>query len=208
MERECIFCRTLLDEEDKSKYICNECDMKLGILKQVSKADKAMGRMAKESAHYFNQAKRCTYEDERYCVIEKIINDKFRFNSTDEICVALQCEKEKIKYYPNFRIGQYSVDFLFPELKIIFEVDGEMYHSDSERDFIRERGIMHVVGEKYEIVRLGTMYIPRLILLNFKESLSHVVFQRNSNGEFRDTRNDGKYFNEYINLAGFLRRNR
>lgn len=208
MERECIFCGTLLDEECKSKYICNDCDRKMSILKQVNKVDKATERISRERARYIHERQKYTYENERFSVVNKIINSGFKFNSTEEICVALQCEKEKIQYFPNYKIGNYTVDFLFPELKIIFEVDGEMYHSDPDKDFIRERGIMYNVGEDYEIVRLGTTYIPRFILLNLKEALEHVVFQRNSYGQFRDTRNDWKYFQEYINLAGYMRRNR
>lgn len=208
MDRECIFCGTLLDDERKNKYICNVCDGKMIILRQLTKVDKAVERMRKARKRYFPREKEYTYQDERFSVVNKIIKKDYRFNSSDELCVALQCEKENIEYIPNFKIGNYYVDFFLPSLKIIFEVDGELYHMNAEKDFIRERGIMHIVGEKYEIVRLGDAYIPDLILLNFKESLKHVVYQRNANGKFRDTRNDMIYFKEYINLAGFLRRSR
>lgn len=207
MNKECLFCGTMLDEEGED-YICTECDKKMKLLKQIKKVDKATEKIRKATERYFSHKNQYSYENERYEVAKKILNGTAKFNSTEEVCIALQCEKEHIKYFSNFKIGAYYVDFFFPELKIIFEVDGELYHTDENKDFIRERGIMGNVGEGYEIVRLGTEYIPNYIILNFKEALSHVIFQRNTNGQFRDTRFDYMYFREYLHLSGYMRRKR
>lgn len=39
MDRECLFCGTILDEEE-GKYICNDCDKKMKLLKQLERLTK------------------------------------------------------------------------------------------------------------------------------------------------------------------------
>lgn len=206
--KECIFCGTVIDEDDKHDYACAECRRKMSLLKQIDRVDKAAEKMRKARKRYFYKQPEYSFENDKYTISRKIIENGIKFNSVDEACVALECEREKIRYLPNYKIGSYCVDFLFPDLKVIFEVDGELYHTNADRDFIRERSIMSMVGEEYEIVRLGAEFIPNYILLNFRESIKHVIFQRNSSGHFRDTRYDTTYFREYLNLAGYLRRHR
>ena len=207
ISKECLFCGTILDDDSKSEYICPECESKMQLLKQLKMIDKATDKIRRMSERYFHKLKH-EYKDERCLVAQKVIKDGFKFNSADEACVALQCEKERIKYIPNFKVGNYSVDFMFPDLKIVFEVDGELYHADSDKDFIRERCIMRVLGEEYEIVRLSTSHIPNFIMLNFSESLKHVIYQRKTDGHFRDTRFDCRYFEEYLHLHNYLKRHR
>ena len=207
-EKECFFCGAMIDEKDKSNYVCADCQRKMALLKQLEKVDKAASKILKAAKRYLGRRADIDWENEKYAVSKRILKDEFKFNSTEEVCVALLCKKQNIRYFPNYKIGEYSVDFLFPDLKILFEVDGELYHTDSDKDFLRERRIMSMVGEEYEIVRLGAEYIPRYIILNFREALSHVVYQRKSNGHFRDTRYDEKYFGEYLNLVGYMGRNR
>lgn len=41
MDRECLFCGTVLDETRKDSYVCEECDYKIKLLKQITKLDSA-----------------------------------------------------------------------------------------------------------------------------------------------------------------------
>ena len=205
MKKECLFCCTLLDDEE-GKYICNECDKKMKLLKQLEKIDKAQLKMIRDRKKYFHSNKIYDYENERFLVAEKVIKKGFSFRSVEEACVALECEKEQISYIPNYRIGPYTVDFIFPKMKVIFEVDGSLYHTDENKDFIRERSIMSYVGEEYEIVRLEAESVPRFIILNFREAIQFVIDKRNFENKFRDTRRDTNRFYEYISLQSHLRR--
>ena len=118
----------------------------------------------------------------------------------------MQLEKEKIKYKPNYKIGNHRVDFILPGMKRIIEVDGEMYHKDEDKDFLRERAIMRVVGEEYEIVRISASYIPNYIVKDLKESIEFVVGKRDLDGRFRDTRWDNKYWEQYFSLQRYLKK--
>lgn len=206
MDRECLFCGTVLDETRKDSYVCEECDYKIKLLKQITKLDSARIKIEKSVKKYLR--KNCSYEKERDNVARKIVKEKFQFGSSDETCFALQLEKEHIRYFPNYKIGKYRVDFFLPDMKRIIEIDGELFHTDEDRDFIRERSIMSSVGEEYEIVRIPASYVPNYIIKNLREIIEFVVDKRKFDGRFRDTRWDKQYLGEYLNLQNYLRRNK
>lgn len=204
MDRECLFCGTVLDETRKGKYICEDCENKMKLLKQISKVDAAKEKIEKAVKRYLRRKE--SYENERDSIITKVLNNNFSFNSADEVCFALQLEKEKINYLPNYKIGSYRVDFLLPNMKRIIEIDGELYHTDENKDFLRERAIMSSVGEEYEIVRIPASYVPNYIIKNLKEIIEFIVDKRKFDGRFRDTRWDCRYLEEYLSLQRHLRR--
>jgi len=43
-----------------------------------------------------------------------------------------------LRFYPQYPIGKYFVDFADPQKKIVIEVDGHDYHQDKERDLERQ----------------------------------------------------------------------
>lgn len=206
IERECIFCRTLLDETDECRYACNDCYKKVKLLKDVVKLDKAQENIETDTRIYLR--KNYSYQKERDSVLRKILEDDFKFLSADEMCFALQLEKENIRYFPNYKIGSCKVDFFLPDMRRIIEIDGELYHKNENKDFMRERYIMSCVGEKYEIVRIPASYVPRYIIKNLKEVIQFVVEKRNFDGRFRDTRYDKLYFEQYLDLQYHLRRSK
>ena len=118
----------------------------------------------------------------------------------------MQLEKEKIRYFPNYKIGNYSVDFLLPDMKRIIEIDGEIYHTNENKEFIRERSIMCMVGEEYEIIRIPASYVPNFIIKNLREIVEFIVDKRNFDNRFRDTRWDKNYLEQYLSLQRQIRR--
>lgn len=204
ISKECIFCGTLLDEENKNKYACNDCLNKFNILKQLTKADNAREKISKATQKYLRR--KYDYQEERDNVALKMLKDGFVFKSTDEMCFAMQLEKEKIRYFPNYKIGNYSVDFLLPDMKRIIEIDGEIYHTNENKEFIRERSIMSMVGEEYEIIRIPASYVPNFIIKNLREIVEFIVDKRNFDNRFRDTRWDKNYLEQYLSLQHQIRR--
>lgn len=200
--KECMFCGRVL--EKSKKYVCEKCQTKIDALKQIKKLDAAKSKMKSSSKKHIKKI--YEYNTEYDLVLDKIINQQYYFASADEICVALQLEKEKIEYYSNYKIGNYKVDFLLPVLKRVIEVDGESYHNDPDKDFLRERSIMRSLGEDFEIVRLPASEVSRYIIENLKESIEFVISKRNLDKRFRDTRWDERYFGEYLSLQRYLRK--
>ena len=203
MDRECIFCGTLLEN---SQYVCEECQEKVDLLKMIKKVDSAKTKIEKANKKFFGRT--TDYSNERKAIITKIIDNKNIFKSTEEICFAMQLEREKIKYYPNFKIGAYSVDFLLPTLRKIVEIDGEIYHTGEkkENEMIRDRLINHVVGMDYDFVRIPSTYVPGYTLRNIKDILDFVVDKRNFDRRNKNTNWDKQYLEQYIYLQSFLKR--
>lgn len=204
MDRECLFCGTILDEERDKKYICEECENKMNLLKQITKIDTAQEKIEKSATKFLRR--NCSYENERDSVIRKVLTQKFHFMSTEEACFAMQLEKEHIRYYPNYKIGKHRVDFFLPDMKRIIEIDGEIYHTNDDKDFLEERAVMRIIGEEYEIIRIPASYVPNYIIKNLKELIEFVVEKRNFDGRFRDTRWDKQYLGDYLNMLHFIRR--
>ena len=203
MLRECIFCGTVLEDNNKG-YTCKDCESKMKLLKQLNKIDNSQVKIEKAVKRYLH--KDCSYQNERDAIVRKILNDGFSFRSEAEACFALQLEKEEIAYYPNYKIGDNEVDFLLPNMKRIIEIDGELYHTDEDKDFLRERSIMRSAGEDHEIVRIPASYVPEYIIKNLGELIDFVVDKRKMDGHFRDTRWDANYMGEYLSLQNHLRR--
>lgn len=191
--KECIFCGEILE---KKGYTCESCANKMELLLKIKKLDNAKDKMRKGAKKFAGED--YDYEEERDSVAMKILLDNFQFNSTEEACVAMQLEKENIKYYPNYKIGRYMVDFLLPDLKIIIEVDGKLYHKDETKEFFRERYIMSAVGEKYEIVRIKAENIPGGIAFGIKPLVNFIIKKRNNNFKFRDTSCDSRYLYDFL----------
>lgn len=203
MVRECIFCGTALEDKNKG-YVCEDCERKMKLLKQLKKLDTSRVKIEKSANKYLHS--NYNYEEERDSIARKILNENFSFGSADEVCLALQLEKEHIRYLPNYKIGNRRVDFLLPDMKRIIEVDGELYHTDENKDFLREREIMSCIGEEYEIMRIPASYIPKYIIKDLREIISFVIDSRKFDGRFRDTRWDSYYLRQCLNLRGHLRR--
>ena len=90
---------------------------------------------------------------------EYVIENPKKFDSSDEMIVAIMLVSSGIKSSMQYKIGKYVVDFYIPSLKIVLEVDGHLhkYHTyyDNERD-IRIRSML---GKEWEVVRIPTKYI-------------------------------------------------
>lgn len=202
--KECLFCGTILDEGGNNPYICNDCSEKLNILNQITKVDKAREKISKSTSRYLG--KEYSYKNERDLVVAKMLNKELIFKSSEEICFALQLEREKIRYFSNYKIGKYAVDFFLPDMRKIIEIDSELYHKNKNKDFIRERSIMLMVGEEYEIVRFQTTAIPNYITNELKDIINFIVEKRNFDGRFRDTRWDKEYLFQYFDLKSHIER--
>lgn len=206
MDRECLFCGTLLESDSKEKYICLECQRKMDLLKLIKKVDNAKVKIEKANKKFLK--KTVDYSEERRIILKNILENKQIYKSTEEICFAMQLERENIKYYPNFRIGAYSVDFLLPSLRKIVEIDGELYHTEQKRDNeeIRDTLINHVVGMDYEFVRIPATYIPGYTMQNIKDLLDFVVDKRNFDRRNKNTKWDNIYLEQYIYLQSSLKK--
>ena len=70
-----------------------------------------------------------------------------------ENIIAECLDKAGLRYAPQYEIFPYTVDFYIPEIKIVIEADGKMWHlkkSDKKRDsyLIKQFDVEHVIHIK------------------------------------------------------------
>lgn len=80
------------------------------------------------------------------------------FQSTEEIMVAMELIRCGVKAYHQVKVYEYHVDFVLPDMKVILEIDGPIYHSrDKEKkQQIRDDVIRYKFGEGWEVIRIKT----------------------------------------------------
>ena len=103
--------------------------------------------------------------DEAVEKVRKGFYRKNHYQSTEEIMVALELLRKGFTIYHQFEVDSYRVDFLIPQLSVVLEVDGEIYHrSDSmsrARAEMRDCIIEEHLGEGYKVIHIPTRYINR-----------------------------------------------
>lgn len=91
----------------------------------------------------------------------KYLHKKGWFQSTEEIMVAIELLKNKVKTIHQQKINRYTVDFVLPDKKIILEVDGDIFHSDLEREGKRDANILFAMGLDWYVVRIPTAKVNK-----------------------------------------------
>lgn len=200
----CIFCGMKLNSS--KEYICARCNEKRKQLRIYEKLNKAVNKNKKLYRIVFHSS--YDFEKERLCIINKIKTKKFDFKSTEEICVALLAEKEGIKYIPNYRIGPYTVDFIFPELKAFFEIDGSIYHTDNESETLREKQIINTFNNIFSFIRIDAIEVPDCLITGIKDSIDYVLSERTISKDVSHLQEDTLRFIEFSDLQKYLLRNR
>lgn len=82
-----------------------------------------------------------------------------RFDSSEEMLAMLILADHGISVKPQFKVGKYRIDFLIPELKVALEIDGDRHAGKGYEENRRDTLIRAVLGEEWEVVRIGTDYI-------------------------------------------------
>ncbi len=202
----CTMCSCDFEDDSRTKYICPQCEIKIQAIKKLKMLDRAeydlthfKGRM---------RAKRKVDLSKEVAVIRtKIINGIDTFSSKPELIVAIQLEHRRVNYETQKNIAGKRVDFYLPEIKIVLEIDGELYHTDENKTFLRDRAIMHELGEEWEIVHIEVNSVPRYTW-NLHEALPFIITQRNEQGRFRDSRSDTYFLEQYYQMQMYMRGNR
>lgn len=85
-----------------------------------------------------------------------------KFDSSHEMVTAMILIDNEIQTKTQYKIAGYRVDFYLPELKIILEIDGALYHKHRKKhDSNRDAKIRAELGSDVEIIRLDTKFIEQ-----------------------------------------------
>lgn len=200
----CLICGVEFENGKTNAYSCDKCENKIRLIKKMEMIDKAQKELEKRTGKMKSfKPKR---DMSRYAkpVKERVMSGIDNFSSIPEAVVAIQMERISLKYETQKDIASKKADFIIPEIKIILEIDGELYHTDEDKSFLRDRQIMAVVGEEWEIVHINTKEIP-MYTWNLKEALPFIVTQRNERFSFRNSIYDSKFLEQFKDLELHLK---
>lgn len=166
---------------DKSKrHYCPECkkEHEQSYAKKVAEYRSLRNEIMLERAiRIFERQKENVYEYKAAIgVVEEFIaqntallkTDEWKtakcFDSADEVATAIVLVANRIQTTIQKEVAGYSVDFLLPELKIVLEIDGELFHKGHElHESRRDAKIRQALGPDWEVVRIKTGYIHKNI---------------------------------------------
>lgn len=198
MKIKCLMCEKEF-ETIKECCTCLDCQEKIKFIKKIEMIDKAKTKLEAPKYKKVGSKKKTIVGEYVEKVKERVISQKDNFDSMPEAMVAIQLEKNGLKYYSQKKIGDCKVDFLITQIKIILEIDGELYHKDLEKSFFRDRRIMAVAGEDWEIVHIDASMVPKYTW-NLKEALPFIVEARNDRYMFRNSECDSYFLELFRNF--------
>lgn len=201
----CLICDCEFESEKTNIYTCDKCESKIKLIKKMEMVDKAQKELEKRKGKMRRFKEKFDMSKYTNEVKNRVVNGIDNFSSMPEAIVAIQMQRIGLKYETQKDIAGKKVDFIIPEIKIILEIDGELYHTDEDKEFLRDRQIMHEVEEKWEIVHIKAKEIPKYTW-NLREGLPYVVSERNSRFSFRDSTYDSDLLEEFRDLEFHLKR--
>lgn len=109
------------------------------------------------------------------------------FQSTEEILVAIELVKNKVKARHQVKLGRYRADFVLPEEKVVLEVDGVLFHAqeDPNKRQMRDNLITLALGANWEIVHVTDQMVNENItrlLPAIRKVKEHRKLLRDQNG--------------------------
>lgn len=203
----CLICGEEFESGKTNVYTCDKCESKIRMTKKIEMVDKAQKLLEKRTGKMKGFKPKRDMSKYVKPVKERVVNGIDNFSSMPEAVVAIQMERIGLKYETQKDIAGKKADFVIPEIKIILEIDGELYHTDEDKSFLRDRQIMAVVGEEWEIVHIKAQQIPKYTW-NLREALPHVIIQRNYQIGFRNSTCDWYLLEEFRDLEFYLKRSK
>lgn len=143
------------------KYTCSTCKEKAklfaGIDREQSKHESKEKKFENAVGRIFKKARR---KDQYYHAIEAIkkqLHNPGWFDSTEEIMVAIELVKNKVKAKHQVSFGRYRADFVLTDEKIVLEVDGVLFHPKTmlQKEQARDGLIVLTLGPEWEVIRVS-----------------------------------------------------
>lgn len=203
----CLICGEEFESGKTNVYTCDKCESKIRMAKKIEMVDKAQKLLEKRTGKMRSFKPKLDMSEYAKAVKQRVVDGIDNFGSIPETAAGIQMQRIELKYETQKDIAGRKVDFIIPEIKIILEVDGELYHTDENKAFLRDRQIMRAVGEKWEIVHIKAQQIPKYTW-NLREALPHVVIQRNYQIGFRNSTCNWYLLEEFRDLEFYLKRSK
>lgn len=192
----CVMCEKSFESNKKSVYFCEECENKIKFAKRIEMVDKAKHELEKKRYKCIEKYEKVDVSEYSQKVKERVFLNQDLFSSVPEIEVAIQLERIGLKYLTQKTIGTKTVDFYIPEEKIILEIDGELYHTNYKKSCQRDKEIMSILGNEWEIIHIDANEIPRYTW-DLRNAFRYILEQRKKDKNEKDSCFDSIYLMEF-----------
>ena len=85
----------------------------------------------------------------------------FKYGSIPEAMLAIELIKNGFRIIPQQKVGKYHVDFALPNEKLVIEVDGSIYHANTQKELEREACINYKLGFDWRFIHFPAESISR-----------------------------------------------
>ena len=89
-------------------------------------------------------------------VSEKVKKEPDKFDSSYEIQTAIILVHNRIYAKMQYKIFNYQVDFLLPDIGVVLEIDGDRHQHKIGYDSVRDQEIKKALGPGWDIIRIST----------------------------------------------------
>jgi very-short-patch-repair endonuclease len=164
----CWYCGKELeyDSEPQTRVYCADCYAKAQEEQKQLLKEHIERRIRVMYGHALTKMERAGVYMHEYAeiaprLLERALKDPERFLSSYEMISAMVLESNGYEFEVNKRIGKHMVDFYVPEMKVIYEVDGDRHEFSALEDGRRDMALREQLGADWEIVRIPTQYIEQ-----------------------------------------------
>lgn len=84
-----------------------------------------------------------------------------QYRSSDEMIAAVVLLEAGYDFEMNKHVGKYQIDIFIPSAYVCLEIDGDRHRYSKKEDGQRDLEIRHLLGSKWEIVRIPTKYLEK-----------------------------------------------
>ena len=166
----CIKCgeECSIAKYDSNKgYACTKCKAKEKRMFQEQRKARAFERAVRKMKSSPTTRKLFNQYSEAIEEVHAMIENGVKFDSVEEILVAIQLTKDRISFVTQKEVAGHKADFVINDMKIVLEVDGVLYHTDEERDAEIDCRMKQDLGDDWEIIRISdeniNFYFPAII---------------------------------------------
>jgi very-short-patch-repair endonuclease len=89
-------------------------------------------------------------------------------------------DETEYRWYPQYIIGRYIVDFYCPSLRLMVEVDGSVHASQQERDAKRQRWLQKQGYNGFRTTNKALMLDPEQVAADLDDWMAHLLMEQSA----------------------------
>lgn len=175
-------------DPDTGRRYCEQCMSKISAkesadlaeyarIKKAIMFESAVERLEKQQLDVY------VYRDAIDAVEEFVGENPDKFDSSYEMMAAIILCHNRINCHFQYRVGSYQCDICLVDWKVILEVDGERHKGHRERDNDRDRHIVAMLGDEWQIIHIKTDMLD-MKAENLVKAIKAVIAKRLKDGVY------------------------